>query len=45
MKLLPDRREYFGLISKFGFTENLKKTAKKDGILLFTLDDYIGVNM
>jgi len=45
VKWLPDRKEYFGLISKSGFTENLKKTAKKDRILLLTLDDYMGVNV
>jgi AAA+ ATPase superfamily predicted ATPase len=41
VKWLSGRKEYFCLISKSGFTENLKMTAKKDGILLFTLNDYV----
>jgi len=45
VKWLPGRKEYFCLISKSGFTENLKKTAKKDGVLLLTLDDYMGVDV
>ncbi len=45
VKWLPGRKEYFCLISKSGFTENLKNTAKKDGVLLLTLDDYMGVDV
>jgi len=45
VKWLPGRKEYFCLISKSGFTENLKNTAKKDGVILLTLDDYIGVDV
>ena len=42
VKWLPDKKEYFALISKSGFTKNLRKAAKDDGenVLLLTLDDY-----
>jgi len=37
---LPDRKTYFAIISKKGFTEELQKTAEKEGVLLLTLRDY-----
>lgn len=36
-----DRKEYFALISKSGFTEKMKREAKVKGVLLLTLDDYV----
>lgn len=34
----PDRREYYALFSKSGFTEELKNIAKKEPLLLFHQD-------
>ncbi|MFV9630470.1 MAG: ATP-binding protein [Methanosarcinales archaeon] len=36
-----DQKNYFALISKFGFTDKMKRAAKKDDVLLLTLDDYV----
>ncbi|MCX9086411.1 MAG: ATP-binding protein [Candidatus Methanoperedens sp.] len=38
-----DRKEYFALISRSGFTDRMKKEAEMKGVLLFTLDDYMPV--
>ncbi|KPQ41379.1 MAG: Archaea bacterial protein of unknown function, partial [Candidatus Methanoperedens nitroreducens] len=38
-----DRKEYFALISKSGFTDRMKKEAEMKGVLLFTLEDYMPV--
>ncbi len=35
------QKEYFALISKSGFSDKMKQAAKKDGILLLTLEDYV----
>ncbi len=37
---LPDRKDYFALISKEGFTEEMRKAAEEEGVLLLTLGDY-----
>ena len=37
---LPHRKDYFAIISKQGFTEELQKVAEKEGALLLTLGDY-----
>ena len=41
VKWLPERSEYFALTSRSGFTDRMKRMAKKDGVLLLTLDDYV----
>jgi AAA+ ATPase superfamily predicted ATPase len=38
VKWLPERKEYFGIISKSGFTERMKREAKEKGVLLLTLE-------
>lgn len=35
------QKNYFTLISKLGFTDKMKRAAKKDNVLLLTLDDYV----
>lgn len=41
VKWFPDRKEYFALISRKGFTERMKKEAEAKGVVLLTLEDYI----
>ena len=41
VKWLPDRKNYFAIISKSGFTDEMKRVAKAEGVLLLTLDDYM----
>ncbi len=41
VKWLPDRKDYFAIISKSGFTDEMKRVAKAEGVLLLTLDDYM----
>ncbi len=36
-----DRKEYFALISRSGFTERMKEEAQMKGVLLLTLEDYM----
>lgn len=43
VKWHPGRKEYFALISRSGFTDRMKKEAKAKGVMLLTLEDYIGV--
>ncbi len=40
---LPDRKAYFAIISKKGFTEELREVAEKEGVLLLTLRDYFEI--
>ena len=40
VKWLADRKDYFAIISKEGFTEELREVAEKEGALLLTLRDY-----
>jgi len=37
---LGERKEYFAVISKAGFTHRAEKFAKQEGFLLFKLDDF-----
>ncbi|VVB86840.1 ATPase domain predominantly from Archaea [uncultured archaeon] len=41
VKWYPERKEHFGIISRSGFTERMIDEAKKKGILLLRLEDYI----
>ena len=41
VKWFPERKEHFALISKSGFTKNLREIAKQENVLLFTLEDYL----
>lgn len=40
VKWFTERKEYFALISKSGFTKNLHEIAKQENVLLLTLEDY-----
>jgi hypothetical protein len=41
VKWYHDRKEYFALISRKGFTERMKKEAEAKGVVLLTLEDYM----
>ena len=42
VKWTPDGKEYFALISRSGFTDRMEKEAKVKGVMLLTLEDYVG---
>jgi len=41
VKWQDERKEYFALISRSGFTDRMKKEAQTKGVLLLTLEDYM----
>jgi len=41
VKWKDERKEYFALISRSGFTDRMKKEAQMKGVLLLTLEDYM----